>query len=89
MSTVRDRLVAEIKACRDCRDLAKPPAAGFGSETSPVMIVGQSLCGPYVKTGEPFTRGCERLILDALDEVGKAKTDLFITNVVHCPAPQP
>lgn len=87
MTAVRDQLAAEIKACHLCPRLDKPPAAGYGSETSPVMIVGQSLCGPCVETGVPFTGGCESLLLEGLGAAGKVKKDVFITNVVHCHPP--
>ena len=51
------------------------------------MIVGQSLCGPCVETGVPFTGGCESLLLEGLGAAGKVKKDVFITNVVHCHPP--
>ncbi len=63
-------------------------APGFGSVHSPVMIVGQSLCGPCMAAQEPFYRGSGKLIDEALAAiVGIDKNDVFTTNVVHCHPP--
>lgn len=37
--------------------LGRTGSPGYGSETSPVMIVGQSLCKLCMKYGEPFRGG--------------------------------
>ncbi len=55
---------------------------------SPVMIVGQSLCRPCMKTQIPFTGGAGRFIDDSLRRVGISKDQIFITNVVHCHPPK-
>jgi uracil-DNA glycosylase len=62
-------------------------APGFGSATSPVAIVGQSLCRKCMESGIPFTGGSGGYIDDALELAGRKKRDLFITNVVHCHPP--
>ena len=63
-------------------------APGFGTVCSPVVIVGQSLCGkPYMDSQIPFTGGSGKLIDEALDNVDKDKSDVFTTNVVHCHPP--
>ena len=59
MSAERDALAAEIAGCRRCRPELNvrgetESAPGYGSETSPVMLVGQSLCKLCMKYGEPF-----------------------------------
>jgi uracil-DNA glycosylase family 4 len=63
-------------------------ARGFGSATSPVAIVGQSLCRKCMETGIPFTGGSGGYIDDALKIAGCEKDELFITNVVHCHPPE-
>ncbi|OBG65992.1 uracil-DNA glycosylase [Mycobacterium sp. E3339] len=52
------------------------------------MLVGQSLCGPCMKTGIPFTGGSGRFIDAALALAGRCKAELFTTNVVHCHPPE-
>lgn len=87
-------LANQIRACRRCEDwgLNEPgkteAAPGFGSVRSPVVIVGQSLCGPCMKSQIPFTGGSGKLLEDSLDRAGKFKDQVFITNVVHCHPPR-
>jgi uracil-DNA glycosylase family 4 len=59
-------------------------APGYGSATSPVAIVGQSLCRKCMETGIPFTGGSGSYIDAALELAGREKHEVFITNVVHC-----
>ena len=92
MSAVRDALAADIAACRRCPGLnvegVTGSAPGYGCETSPVMLVGQSLCKRCMKDpAEPFRGGSEWLITRALERAGRVKSDLFVTNVVHCHPP--
>ncbi|GFG71483.1 MULTISPECIES: uracil-DNA glycosylase family protein [Mycolicibacter] len=63
-------------------------AAGYGSADSPVAIVGQSLCRMCMETGIPFTGGSGGYIDHALKLAGRAKSEIFITNVVHCHPPE-
>jgi uracil-DNA glycosylase len=64
-------------------------APGFGSVRSPVVIVGQSLCGgPCMQREEPFVGGCGKLLDTSFDRAKIDKADLFITNVVHCHPPR-
>ncbi len=85
-------LAAQIKACTRCRPELNVPgvtesAPGYGSECSPVVIVGQSLCRACMAKQEPFYRGSGRLIDEALAIVGRNKCEVFTTNVVHCHPP--
>jgi uracil-DNA glycosylase family 4 len=85
------RIAERVRACRCCSGLNKPGATeaapGYGSPISPIAIVGQSLCGPRMRTQVPFTGGCGRLLDRAFEGAGIEKNDLFITNVVHCHPP--
>ncbi|OBI14924.1 uracil-DNA glycosylase [Mycobacterium sp. E2327] len=63
-------------------------APGYGSEQSPVVIVGQSLCRKCMDKQEPFVGGSGSLINRSLKNAGIAKLDIFITNVVHCHPPK-
>jgi uracil-DNA glycosylase len=92
MSAERDALAANISACRRCPGLNEQgrtgSAPGWGSETSPVMLVGQSLCKACMEyPPEPFRGGSEWLITRALERVDRMKSDLFVTNAVHCHPP--
>jgi DNA polymerase len=80
-----------IKACRKCKDLNEPgvteSAPGFGSITSPVAIVGEALCHACMKEQEPFYGGSGRVLDRCFERAGVEKTDLFITNSIHCHPP--
>lgn len=85
------QLAQEVKSCRRCPGMNLPgiteSAPGYGCGTSPVMIVGQSLCGPCMATQIPFTGGCGALLERAFQRADVLKASLFITNVVHCHPP--
>jgi uracil-DNA glycosylase family 4 len=92
-SQMRRKLLldSEIANCRRCEGLNEPhvtgSAPGFGSLSSPVVLVGQSLCEKCMETQVPFTGGSGRLIDHALSRAGTPKKNIFITNVVHCHPP--
>ena len=84
-------LAQRVRSCRRCPGLniagETESAPGYGSPDSPVVIVGQSLCGPCMKSQIPFTGGSGKLIDQALTAAGLRKNEIFITNVVHCHPP--
>ena len=84
-------LADQIRNCRKCPGLNKKgvteSAPGFGNISARVMIVGQSLCRKCMVTQIPFTGGSGRLLDRAFANAGIKKTDVFITNVVHCHTP--
>lgn len=84
----------KIKACRKCvhPDRLNEPdvtesAPGFGSVDSPVAIVGEALCRACMKEQEPFYGGSGRVLDRCFERANVAKTDLFITNSIHCHPP--
>lgn len=82
-------LAATIKVCKLCPGMnlagQTESAPGYGSVDSPLVLVGQSLCGkPCMDSQIPFTGGSGLLLDDALKRARVRKTDVFITNVVHC-----
>lgn len=83
-----DLIADRISACRQCPGMNEPgvtaSAPGYGSARARVAIVGQSLCRKCMQSGIPFTGGSGRYIDDALEIADRKKTELFITNVVHC-----
>jgi DNA polymerase len=87
-------LDVQIKACRKCDrpDRLNEPgvtesAPGFGSVYSPVAIVGEALCRACMQKQEPFYEGSGRVLDRCFKRAGYDKTDLFITNSIHCHPP--
>ncbi|OHU01583.1 uracil-DNA glycosylase family protein [Mycobacterium syngnathidarum] len=82
----------QIKRCRRCDGLnidgVTASAPGYGCLTSPVALVGQSLCEKCMETQIPFTEGSGDLIDEAIALAGHGKKNLFISNVVHCHPPK-
>lgn len=82
----------EIKTCQRCDGMNIAPgtlsAPGYGSLTSPVALVGQSLCEKCMETQIPFTGGSGDLIDDSIERAGLTKEDLFTSNAVHCHPPK-
>lgn len=82
----------EIKRCRRCEGLNIPhvteSAPGYGCVSSPVVLVGQSLCEKCMDTQIPFTGGSGDLIDEAIARAGRKKEDVFISNAVHCHPPK-
>ena len=78
----------KIKVCRKCDGLNEPEvteaAPGFGSLYSPVAIVGEALCRACMEKQEPFYGGSGRFLDRCFARAGVAKSDLFITNSIHC-----
>ena len=87
-----DRLANRIRACTHCdgmNEVGKTQSApGYGSVRSPVVIVGQSLCGPCMKMQEPFYGGSGRYLNEALRRARRTKNQIYTTNVVHCHPPK-
>jgi uracil-DNA glycosylase len=85
-------LAHQIRACRRCPGMNIPgiteSAPGYGNPTSPVFLVGQSLCDPCMKTQIPFTGGSGFLLDRAFERANVRKDQIFITNVVHCHPPK-
>jgi uracil-DNA glycosylase len=93
---VRQQLMAVIKSeivgCQSCEGMnvrGKTQAApGYGSPWSPIVLVGQSLCGKPCMTAQiPFTGGSGRFLDLSFERAGIAKHEVFTTNVVHCHPP--
>ena len=87
-----DALSSRVKGCHKCEGLniegVTESAPGFGNLFSRVAIIGQSLCKECMKTQIPFTGGCGRVLDQAFKLSGIRKSDVFMTNVVHCHTPR-
>ena len=84
-------LATQIRGCTACAGMNIPEvtqaAPGYGSAHSPVVIVGQSLCGPCMATQIPFTGGSGRFL-----EVSKrpsASSFSFSSSSFNCRSPTP
>src|SRR5207249_3108523 len=84
-------LANQVKQCHKCEGLnlerLTESSPGFGNLNSKVIIVGQSLCRKCMETQIPFTGGSGRLLDQAFKIANMKKSDVFITNVVHCHTP--
>lgn len=82
----------EIKECRRCDGMniggVTASAPGYGCLTSPVALVGQSLCEKCMRTQIPFTEGSGELIDAGIKLASLKKKDVFISNAVHCHPPK-
>ena len=82
----------EIGNCRRCDGLnihgVTASAPGYGCVTSAVALVGQSLCEKCMESQIPFTGGSGELIDESIQRAGLKKSDVFITNAVHCHPPK-
>lgn len=82
----------EIKSRRRCEGLniagVTESAPGYGCLTSPVALVGQSLCEKCMESQIPFTGGSGDLIDDGIARADRRKDQVFISNAVHCHPPK-
>src|SRR5688500_13022092 len=85
------QIATEVRQCTKCPGLnlsgVTEAAPAFGNPESPIVFVGQSLCRPCMRTQVPFTGGSGRFLDVAFAAAGVQKSDVFITNVVHCHPP--
>lgn len=85
-------LDSEIAGCRRCEGMNIAPvtvsAPGYGSLSSPVALIGQSLCEKCMESQIPFTGGSGELIDESIEGAGYEKKDIFISNAVHCHPPR-
>ena len=85
-------LDSEITNCRRCEGMniggVTVSAPGYGCLSSPVALVGQSLCKMCMESQIPFTGGSSELIDESIERAGRKKKDVFISNVVHCHPPK-
>jgi uracil-DNA glycosylase len=94
VSARHDELADAIRGCDFCPGMnifhKTQAAPGRGPLASPVVIVGQSLCGPCMESQILFDGGSGLLLDDALGRTGRTgrtKDDVFITNAVYCHPP--
>lgn len=84
------RLEAEVLACRRCplaqtRTCAVP---GEGSLNAVAMFVGEGPGAGEDRQGRPFVGRSGQFLTDTLAQLGIARSEVYITNVVKCRPPQ-
>ena len=88
---IKNRLDHGIKKCNKCPDMNvfrySNNAPGWGNINSPYFFLGQSLHVTGMMTGLPFISGSGYMFDAALNIIGLKRTDVFISNVVHCHPP--
>ncbi|HXF57574.1 MAG TPA: uracil-DNA glycosylase [Actinomycetota bacterium] len=89
MTTPLEELRRQAMSCQRCR-LAKGRTQvvfGVGNEDADVMFVGEGPGYHEDRQGEPFVGAAGQLLTRLLGEIGLAREDVYITNVVRCRPP--
>ena len=83
-------LDSEIANCRRCEGMnvarVSVSAPAYGCLSSPVALIGQSLCEKCMESQIPFTGGSDELIDESIERAGREKKDVFITNAGALPS---
>ena len=89
----RDALKAEFHECRSCVRCPQLAAArtsvvfGAGNADADLMFIGEAPGANEDKQGLPFVGQAGKLLDQLLGEVGLARDDVFIANVLKCRPP--
>jgi uracil-DNA glycosylase len=89
----REELKAVLGAARDCTRCPQLAAArttvvfGAGNADADLMFVGEAPGANEDKQGLPFVGQAGRLLDTLLGEIGLARADVFIANVLKCRPP--
>jgi uracil-DNA glycosylase len=83
-------LFAEARDCQRCPELAatrKTVVFGSGNADAELMFVGEAPGASEDEQGLPFVGRAGKLLEQLLGEIGMARTDVFIANVLKCRPP--
>jgi|GEM_PF-385577 len=89
----RSKLTAvyrEARSCTRCAELASTRTQvvfGAGNSDADLMFVGEAPGAREDEQGVPFVGAAGKLLDELLGEVGLARADVFITNVLRCRPP--
>jgi len=84
------RLSRQVAVCPLCRELVRSrtaPVFGKGKLGAKVFMVGEAPGREEDARGEPFVGQAGKLLDELLAEVGLARGDVFLTNVIKCHPP--
>ncbi|UCE45114.1 MAG: uracil-DNA glycosylase [Methanobacteriota archaeon] len=75
--------------CRKCRlaDTRTNIVAGSGSHSSAIAFIGEAPGKHEDQNGEPFIGSAGRILDKALGDLGLARDEVFVTNIVKCRPP--
>ncbi len=80
----------EARACTRCPELARTRTQvvfGAGNADADLMFVGEAPGAKEDEQGIPFVGAAGKLLDQLLQEVGLARSDVFIANVLRCRPP--
>jgi DNA polymerase len=83
-------LLAEARDCLRCPELAatrKTVVFGAGNADAELMFVGEAPGASEDEQGLPFVGRAGKLLEQLLGEIGMARADVFIANVLKCRPP--
>jgi DNA polymerase len=84
------RLLLEARSCERCPELAatrKTVVFGAGNADADLMFIGEAPGASEDEQGLPFVGRAGKLLDTLLGEVGLARADVFIANVLKCRPP--
>ena len=80
----------EARGCTRCPELAstrRQVVFGAGNADADLMFVGEAPGAKEDEQGIPFVGAAGKLLSQLLEEVGLARSDVFIANVLRCRPP--
>jgi uracil-DNA glycosylase len=89
MTTTLQELARTASTCTRCRlsNGRTQVVFGVGNPDADVMFIGEGPGYYEDKQGEPFVGAAGQLLTRMLGEIGLARQDVYITNVVRCRPP--
>lgn len=84
-----EQLKRECAQCRGCSlwETRHKLVFGVGSESSPVMFIGEGPGEQEDKLGEPFVGPAGKLLDDMMKMIGLDRSRVYIANIVKCRPP--
>lgn len=85
-----EEVEAQAMACTRCRLAAGRTNVvfGAGARSADLMFVGEGPGRDEDEQGEPFVGRAGRLLTRLIDDIGMARQDVYIANVVKCRPPK-
>ena len=83
-------LLAQARGCARCAELAatrKTVVFGAGNADAELMFVGEAPGGSEDEQGLPFVGRAGKLLNTLLEEIGMARSEVFIANTLMCRPP--
>lgn len=77
-------LKADLSVCRLCQERGKKVVLPEGTGAAKVVIVGESPGREEAAAGRPFVGTAGRRLMKVLDQLGLARSEVYLTNAVKC-----